>query len=91
MAEIERNLLTALFLDERLINFAVGSSSPESERENAPSISEQLGKKDKKRNRSGANRTCSTCQKNLSDCVKSWSDVGSESLAFCLLLKVDGV
>uniref|UniRef100_F1KPZ3 Death-inducer obliterator 1 n=1 Tax=Ascaris suum TaxID=6253 RepID=F1KPZ3_ASCSU len=61
----------------------VGSSSPESERENAPSISEQLGKKDKKRNRSGANRTCSTCQKNLSDCVKSWSDVLGPRSTYC--------
>uniref|UniRef100_A0A914ZL73 TFIIS central domain-containing protein n=2 Tax=Parascaris univalens TaxID=6257 RepID=A0A914ZL73_PARUN len=61
----------------------VGSSSPESERENAPSISEQLDKKDKKRNRSDANRTCSTCEKNLNDCVKSWSNPLGPRSAYC--------
>ncbi|VDK29401.1 unnamed protein product, partial [Anisakis simplex] len=55
------------------------SSSTESERENAPSVLEQLGKKQKEKKRhkpKGTDRTCTTCGISLCDCVDAWLEVG---------------
>ncbi|VDK20983.1 unnamed protein product [Anisakis simplex] len=62
------------------------SSSTESERENAPSVLEQLGKKQKEKKRhkpKGSDRTCTTCGISLCDCVDAWLEVLGPRSTYC--------
>lgn len=92
-----QDFLNVIILFSRII-FSANSSSPESGREDVPSISEQLSRRPKKEKKlehlSRISDSCYVCHRSLNECAETWADVRFFFFAFWLKtpsLKGEGI